>query len=518
MSGIPTIHREIQIENVLRAHPGVRAAAVVRDEGNTIRVFVVPDDEYMDDILGRTITGSTVVGKWRKAYDLSQLTKEAASAPAGFNTIGWNSSYTRQPIPREEIREWVEATVADILRLAPKRVYEVGCGTGMLLMRIAPHCDRYVAVDFSPAVLARLNEQLMTIPALAERVQVMERRADNFSGLDRDSFDTVVLSSVVQYFPNSAYLTRVLEDAVNVVRPGGHVYVGDIRSLPLLPAFASSVELFQAADEMSAEELRDRIRRRLQREQELVLSPAFFLALQRRFPKISNVEIRPLRGHARNEMLRYRFQAILHVGCDQETSSAVEFLDWTECRWSLDEIRARLRQYPNQAIGIKRIRNARIEKDLEAFTRIETTNTTFTAGELRRGLGESVETGTDPQALFDLEVEGSGLAVFLSWAACRPDGTYDALLVPAQSLSEVPSPAVCWPQPEGSGLVRVANAPGQSKIRSDLINLLISHCVENRLEEMTSTNIALVDTLARTFDGDVDGLALLEARSASYWS
>ena|ERR1035437_1676487 len=269
MSGIPTIHREIQIENVLRAHPGVRAAAVVRDEGNTIRVFVVPDDEYMDDILGRTITGSTVVGKWRKAYDLSQLTKEAASAPAGFNTIGWNSSYTRQPIPREEIREWVEATVADILRLAPKRVYEVGCGTGMLLMRIAPHCDRYVAVDFSPAVLARLNEQLMTIPALAERVQVMERRADNFSGLDRDSFDTVVLSSVVQYFPNSAYLTRVLEDAVNVVRPGGHVYVGDIRSLPLLPAFASSVELFQAADEMSAEELRDRIRRRLQREQEL---------------------------------------------------------------------------------------------------------------------------------------------------------------------------------------------------------------------------------------------------------
>ena len=68
-----------------------------------VRAFVVPNDEYMDDILGRTIAGSTVVGKWRKAYDLSQLTKEAASAPAGFNTIGWNSSYTRQPIPREEI-------------------------------------------------------------------------------------------------------------------------------------------------------------------------------------------------------------------------------------------------------------------------------------------------------------------------------------------------------------------------------------------------------------------------------
>ena len=72
----------------------------------------------------------------------------------------------------------------------------------MLLMRIAPHCDRYVAADFSPAVLARLNEQLTKIPVLAERAQVMERRADNFNGLDQNSFDTVVLSSVVQYFPN----------------------------------------------------------------------------------------------------------------------------------------------------------------------------------------------------------------------------------------------------------------------------------------------------------------------------
>jgi SAM-dependent methyltransferase len=518
MSGVQTIHREIQIEDVLHAHPGVQTAAVVRDDSNTIWAFVVSNDEYMDDILGRTIAGSTVVGKWRKAYDLSQLTKEAASAPAGFNTIGWNSSYTRQPIPREEIREWVEATVADILRLAPKKVYEVGCGTGMLLMRIAPHCDRYVAADFSPAVLARLNQQLTTTPALAERVQVMERRADNFNGLDQNSFDTVVLSSVVQYFPNSAYLTRVLENAVNVVRPGGHVYVGDIRSLPLLPAFASSVELFQAADEMSAEELRDRVRRRLQREQELVLSPMFFLALQRRFPKISDVEIRPLRGHARNEMLRYRFQAILHVGCDRETSSAVEFLDWNECRWSVDEIRSRLRQYPNETIGMKRIRNSRIEKDLEAFTRIDATNTTFTAVELRRDLGESIEAGIDPQALFELEAEVPGHAVFLSWAACRPDGTYDALLVPAQALPEVPSPAACWPQPEASDLVRVANAPGQSKIRSDLINQLVMHCVENHLDEMSSTNIVLVDTLPRTPDDDVDVLALLAARSASYGS
>ena len=97
-------------------------------------------------------------------------------------------------------------------------------------------------MDFAPAVLARLNEQLMTMPALQERVHVEERRADNFTGLDENSFDLVLLSSVVQYFPNIAYLTEVLESAVNIVKPRGHVYVGDIRSLPLLPVFSSSVE------------------------------------------------------------------------------------------------------------------------------------------------------------------------------------------------------------------------------------------------------------------------------------
>jgi SAM-dependent methyltransferase len=221
------------------------------------------------------------------------------------------------------MREWVENTVADILQLAPKSVYEIGCGTGLPLMRIAPRTDRYVAADFSAVALGRVREQLRTVPSVAERIELMERRADNFDGLDESSFDTVLLNSVVQYFPNAVYLTKVLEHAIDIARPGGYVYVGDIRSLPLLQAFSSSVELFQAADEIGAEDLRHRIRRRVEREQELVVSPAYFLSLRRRIPNISRVDIRPLRGHANNEMSGYRYQATLHVG--QETEAALKW-------------------------------------------------------------------------------------------------------------------------------------------------------------------------------------------------
>jgi len=291
--------RDSRVKNVLCSHPGVREVAVARDSRNAISAFVVPNDEYMDDILGRRSAETTVLGKWRKTYDLTQFTKDAASAPVGFNTLGWNSSYTRQAIPAEEMREWVQTTVTDILLLAPKTLYEIGCGTGMLLMQIAPRCHQYVAVDFAPAVLARLREQLRNVPTLVERVQVMERTADNFDGLDQNSFDSVVINSAAQYFPNVVYLTKVLENAVNIVKPGGHVFVGDVRSLPLLPAFATSVELFQAGDEVSVGELRDRIQRRIQLEQELRLSPAYFLFLQRRSLKISRVEIQPRCGPRR---------------------------------------------------------------------------------------------------------------------------------------------------------------------------------------------------------------------------
>ena len=62
------------------------------------------------------------------------------------------------------------------------------------------------------------------------------------------SFDTVVLNSVAQYFPDLDYLLRVLEGAAAALRPGGRIFVGDVRSLPLAGAFHASVELARAPE------------------------------------------------------------------------------------------------------------------------------------------------------------------------------------------------------------------------------------------------------------------------------
>jgi ubiquinone/menaquinone biosynthesis C-methylase UbiE len=504
--------RQAAVENTLRSHPGVREAAVVFDQSGNLAAFVVPDDGFVDNVLGRGTAGSTLVSKWRKIFNLSQLSKEATSASVGFNTMGWDSSYTRGAIPLDEMHEWVENTVGDVLRLSPKIICEIGCGTGMLVMRVAPHCDRYVAVDQSSAVLERLRQQLQTVPDVSKRVEVVESQAANLDGFSENTFDTVVLSSVVQFFPNAAYLTKVLEKAVGSVRPGGHVYVGDVRSLPLFEAFASSVELFQAADDLSAGELRARIRRRVEREPELVISPAYFLALQRSIPKISRVDIRPLRGRADNEMTRFRYEALLHVGPDNEAPLKGEFLDWTEHKGTVDEIRSLLRQRPNQPVGIKGIQNARLQKDLATMAILEGADAAFTAGELRQRVEQNAAEGIHPQAVFDLEAEDLGFAVFLSWAECRHDGSYDAFFVPKESLHRVTLPAILWPGPDALVFARLANTPGQVKFRNELVNQLIAHCRQNLPESSAPDEIVLIDMLPKNARGEVAVQELLEAK------
>jgi cyclopropane fatty-acyl-phospholipid synthase-like methyltransferase len=51
------------------------------------------------------------------------------------------------------MREWTANTVARILELRPRRVLEIGCGTGLLLFRIAPQCELYLGTDFSRVAL-----------------------------------------------------------------------------------------------------------------------------------------------------------------------------------------------------------------------------------------------------------------------------------------------------------------------------------------------------------------------------
>jgi len=99
------------------------------------------------------------------------------------------------------------------------------------------------------------------------------------------------------------------------------VFVGDVRSLPLLEAFHTSVELAKGGDALPPEELQQLVRKRVADEGELILDPAFFAALKEHLPQISRVEVLPKRGRIQNELTRFRYQVVIYVGEPKESAS-----------------------------------------------------------------------------------------------------------------------------------------------------------------------------------------------------
>ncbi|MBV9772880.1 MAG: amino acid adenylation domain-containing protein, partial [Gemmatimonadetes bacterium] len=307
-----------EVEAVIAEHPEVRDAVVlVRDAASgepgekRLVGYVVPGREEVGGAPKAELQAEHV-REWESLFD-DTYAGEAADEDPAFNVVGWNSSYTGEPIPADEMHEWVEDAAGRLRALRPRRVLEIGCGTGLLLFRLAPECDEYWGADFSPAALAYLRGELARPGRELPGVRLLERTADDFTGIPEGYFDLVVINSVVQYFPGVEYLLRVLDGAVAALAPGGTLWVGDVRSLPLLEAFHASVELAHEDEAATVSALRDRVRRRAMREKELLVDPELFRVLPRRLPRISGVETRLKGGRRANEMTRFRYDVLLRV-------------------------------------------------------------------------------------------------------------------------------------------------------------------------------------------------------------
>ena len=76
-------------------------------------------------------------------------------------------------------------------------------------------------------------------------------------------------------------------------------------------------------------------------------------------------------------------------------------------------------------------------------------------------------------------------------------------------LTEVTRQCLLWPEPQACARVRRRNARGQGKVRIASVSQLVRHCGQNLSQDEVPREIALVDALAHTPEGDVDSLALL---------
>lgn len=406
-----------EIEAALYRHEAVAQTVVTaRDMGDDRRLvaYVRTTTQWLEEASRQQF--QDYLEQWQRVFDDEYRGRESDATEDDLNLSGWASSYTGKAIAESDMREWIDGTIQRIHDLKPKRLLEVGSGSGLLLFRYAPFCEAVEALDLSQAALEYVRQGVEKRGW--NHVHLRWGDALSVGELKGHKFDTVVINSVTQYFPSHLYFEEVLRRLLPLVEEGGHIFIGDVRNLDLLSAHACAVERCRADAPVLAETLASRVQRRCRQESELLFSPSYFARLPEHLSEVGAVDLIVKRGVSDNEMLSYRYDVVLTKG----TSEQPQELPWLEAA-DADELLALLDEAPSECFGVRGVLNPRITDDIGEIEQLSGGDGSREVPPLLHSARMSAKRREQAQRLEEVlrQAEAMGYQVAATWSQERTD-------------------------------------------------------------------------------------------------
>jgi SAM-dependent methyltransferase len=169
-----------------------------------------------------------LVKRTRETRERTQRAQALHSWFRGWTVLPLENRSTGYTAPPEAYFASTARYVVDSLALDAREdfVLDVGCDSAMVSRLVAPHCRRFVGVDFIPEMLAEIGRAGLMVPgAGAAAFAAADGRQLPFASA---TFTKVYCTGVVHALPSRQDGLAMIRELVRVCAPGGRVLVGAI--------------------------------------------------------------------------------------------------------------------------------------------------------------------------------------------------------------------------------------------------------------------------------------------------
>lgn len=227
---------------------------------------------------------------------------------------GWCNSYNNNEFHDEELKEYVDNSrnKLDMYLNPDSKILEVGIGSGMIAMQLAPFCNIYAGCDISEIVLGKLD-------GIAKENGIINLQLYNYAAdeIDKipDKFDIILMSSVTEYFNGYNYLRKVIERCIGQIRGKGVILFADIFDLDKKEDYRQSVYRYAKAN--------PGVRYKRDFSHELFIPHEYWKDIANQFPQIAKTIISDKLGRYKNEINQFRYDVIFEI--DNASKSGEKF-------------------------------------------------------------------------------------------------------------------------------------------------------------------------------------------------